>query len=122
MADFITNCDYYEPKVIKYDVNYDANKIIDLINILITKNYIPYQTFDFIALHPKTIIYFQDLIFTVNEKLGGNKMIINGITKNPSYVVYLIDDYEYVIYLDRECYPEQIVIIQKRNAGEKHKW
>jgi hypothetical protein len=122
MADLITHCDYYEPKVIKYDVNYDTNKVINSINNLIKKKYVPYETFDFIALHPKTINHFQDLIFKVNEKLNGDKMIINGIINNPSYVVYLINDYEYVLYLDRECYPEQIVIIQKREAGKEHKW
>jgi hypothetical protein len=122
MADLITNCDYYEARVIKYDVKCEAEKVINSINKLIKKNYVAYETFECIALHPETINYFQDLIFMINEKLGGNKIIINGIIKNPSYVVYLIDNYEYVLYLERECYPEQIVIIQKRIIGEEHKW
>lgn len=62
---------------------------------------------------------YQELIQKILYRLGNNSSILhNGIPGNSCYIVFAFDNFDYSMFLDRECSEEgQVVHIIKRPKG-----
>lgn len=62
---------------------------------------------------------YQELIQKVLFNLGVNASLLhNGIPGNPCYVVFAVGNFDYALFLDRECDEDgQVVHLIKREKG-----
>jgi len=90
------------------------NEIISLNNKSNVSN-----TYSVIWLDEHTQENYQELVQKILCRLGNNSSILhNGIPGNSCYIVFAFDNFDYAMFLDRECHEDgQVVHITKRPKG-----
>lgn len=97
-----------------YNPSAEAKIVIDAIEELSTGD----ETHTVLWLHPDTMKHYQKLKNVIVANLKGAEISHDGIPRNPSYVVFTRDGYDYALYFDRECDEDgQVMHLNRYNTG-----
>jgi len=86
---------------------------------IVSYNIITLEDSTILWLDQETQANYQDLIQKVLINLGDDASLLhNGIPGNPCYVVFAFGNFDYALFLDRQCDEDgQIVHLIKREKG-----